>query len=73
MVARLGLAVLALSMASFYVPEIKLELSEMKKDLTKTVCLTILALILQFSFAAYLNRGGWQQVNQMLQKLSESF
>ncbi len=67
------LPVLALGMANYYVPEINLGTQEMKRDLTKTVSLTILALILQFSFAAYLNRGGWQLVNQMLQKLVSGF
>jgi len=38
-------------------------------DLTKAVVVTILALFLQFSLAAYLNSGGWQTVYTMLEKI----
>jgi hypothetical protein len=38
-------------------------------DLTKSVVVTILALLLQFSLAAYLNHGGWQTVYPMLEKI----
>lgn len=41
---------------------------EMVNDLTKSAIVTILALILQFSLAVYLNRGGWEIIINMLQK-----
>gem|GEM_PF-5440408 len=39
----------------------------MSKDLTRSVIVTILALILQFSFAWWLNaKNGWQIVNLII-------
>jgi hypothetical protein len=35
-------------------------------DLTKSLAVTILALILQFALAGYLDRGGWQDINNVL-------
>jgi hypothetical protein len=54
----------------FYVPEFSLSTNLLIRDLTKSLAVTILALILQFSLAAYLNHGGWQTVNNMLQKFA---
>jgi hypothetical protein len=47
----------------------QLNLKMVVYDLTKGVVVTILALLLQFSLAAYLNRGGWQTVYPMLEKI----
>lgn len=41
-------------------------MKEMAGDLTKTVVVTILALILQVSLAVYLNSGGWEKIINML-------
>ncbi len=49
-----------------------LEMKLMLFDLTKSVVVTILALIFQFSLAFYLNRGGWTTVISMLQKIGLS-
>lgn len=57
----------------FYIPEYSLSMNLLTRDLTKSLAVTILALILQFSLAAYLNHGGWQIVNKMLQKLATNF
>ena len=57
----------------FYVPEFSLSINLLTRDLTKSLAVTILALILQFTLAAYLNRGGWQTVNYMLQKIATNF
>jgi hypothetical protein len=57
----------------YYVPEITLSTKLLTSDLTKSLAMTILALVLQFSLAVYLNRGGWQQVNSMLQKIAGNF
>jgi hypothetical protein len=54
----------------FYIPEFSLSMNLLTRDLTKSLAVTILALILQFSLATYLNRGGWQTVNNMLQKIA---
>jgi hypothetical protein len=51
---------------SFYVPEISLSTKLVALDLTKTVAVTILALILQFALAGYLNAGGWQTINGVI-------
>jgi len=48
--------------AAFYEPEMELSIGEVRLDLTRSVIVTILALILQFSFAWWLNHGGWQFV-----------
>ncbi|KKU96393.1 hypothetical protein A2701_03035 [Candidatus Amesbacteria bacterium RIFCSPHIGHO2_01_FULL_47_34] len=47
----------------FYYPEMKLPLNLVVRDLTKTVGVTILTLILQFTLAYYLRNGGWEYVN----------
>ena len=52
--------------ADFYVPELALPVKLLRLDLTKSVGVTILALILQIALAVYLNRGGWQFVNSVL-------
>jgi hypothetical protein len=57
----------------YYVPEVALSTKLLTSDLTKSLAVTILALLVQFSLAVYLNRGGWQQVNTMLQKIATSF
>jgi hypothetical protein len=57
----------------YYVPEVTLSTKLLTYDLTKSLAMTILALLLQFSLAVYLNRGGWQQVNSMLQKIAGNF
>jgi len=57
----------------FYMPEFSLSMNLLTRDLTKSLAVTILALILQFTLAAYLNHGGWQTVNNMLQKIATNF
>lgn len=52
----------------FYQPELTIPVSAIRADLTKTLAVTILALILQLAFAAYLSRGGWGTVNSLLMK-----
>lgn len=54
---------------NYYVPEISLSTKLLSQDLTKSLAMTILALILQFSLAIYLSQGGWQNVSSMLNKL----
>jgi len=54
--------------SNFQEPEISLSLNLLKRDLTKSLSLTILALILLFGLAGYLNSGGWQTVYPMLEK-----
>jgi hypothetical protein len=56
-----------------YLPELTLSTKLLARDLTKSLAVTILALVLQFSLAVYLNRGGWQQVNSMLLKMAANF
>jgi len=46
--------------SGFYYPELSLPLNLVRSDLTKTVGVTILALISQIALAMYLNKGGWQ-------------
>ncbi len=57
----------------FYVPELSLSTKLLTYDLTKSLAVTILALILQFGLALYLNHGGWQTVHNMLQKLAINY
>jgi hypothetical protein len=57
----------------YYMPEFTISMNLLTRDLTKSLAVTILALILQFSLAAYLNHGGWQSVNIMLQKMATNF
>ena len=53
--------------AAFYEPEMELSMIAVKQDLTRSVIVTILALILQFSFAWWLNaKNGWQIVNSII-------
>jgi len=52
----------------FYQPELTIPVSAIRTDLTKTLAVTILALILQLALAAYLSRGGWSTVNSLLMK-----
>jgi len=40
--------------------EMKIPIELIKKDLTKTLGVTILALILQIALMVYLNKSGWQ-------------
>jgi hypothetical protein len=47
---------------------LQLNLKGVVSDLTKSVVVTILALLLQFSLAVYLSHGGWQTVYPMLEK-----
>lgn len=49
---------------------LRLDMKKVALDLTKATVVTILALILQFSLAAYLNHGGWPIVYSMLEKYS---
>jgi hypothetical protein len=57
---------ISLSTQTFYQPEFNLPLKLVYFDLTKTLAVTILALILQFALAAYLSHGGWQVINSVL-------
>jgi len=47
----------------FYQPEMTLPVKLVWLDLTKTVAVTILALIIQFGLSVWLSRGGWQWIN----------
>lgn len=47
---------------SYYYPELLLPINLVRSDLTKTVGVTILALISQMVLATYLNKGGWQVI-----------
>lgn len=58
---------------NYYVSEIPLSLKLISSDLTKSLVVAILALILQFMLATYLNRGGWQQVFPLLQKITSVY
>ncbi|KKT58691.1 MAG: hypothetical protein UX91_C0006G0228 [Candidatus Amesbacteria bacterium GW2011_GWB1_47_19] len=53
---------------NYYVPELTLPTVLLRRDLTKAVGVTILALLLQIILAVYLNRGGWQFVSSVLLK-----
>lgn len=57
---------ISLDTVSFYVPGFNLPIEMVKKDLTKTVIVTILAMVGQVALAIYLNSGGWQLVNSLL-------
>ena len=54
---------------SFYQPEITLPIESIKRDLTRTAGITILALILQLVLAVYLVRGGWQKILPKMQQI----
>lgn len=47
----------------------QLDMKMVVSDLTKGLVVTILALLLQFGLAAWLNSGGWQTVYPMLEKV----
>lgn len=55
---------------NFYQPEIALPLKIIKTDLTKTLAVTILALLLQIGLYVYLQRGGWPIILSMLKHLA---
>ena len=55
---------------NFYQPEISLPLGVIKVDLTKTLIVTILALLLQLGLFMYLQHGGWPIVLSKLQNLA---
>ena len=55
--------------AKFYQAEVALPLADIKRDLTRSAAITILALILQFALAFYLARGGWQKVLPIMNKI----
>ena len=61
------------SKKDFYMPEFSLSTNLLTRDLTKSLAVTILALVLQFSLAVYLNHGGWQTINNMLVKVATNF
>jgi hypothetical protein len=50
----------------FYAPEIVIPMKLIASDLTKTVIVTILALILQIAISIYFSHGGWQFVKSFL-------
>lgn len=54
---------------NFYSPTLTLSSEALKSDLTKTLIVTILALILQFSLAAYLHKGGYNNLLQLIDKI----
>ena len=58
---------------NYYVAEIPLSLKLISLDLTKSLAVAILALILQFILAGYLSRGGWGQVYVLLQKIASGY
>lgn len=49
--------------------KMQLDMKMVVSDLTKGLVVTILALLLQFGLAAWLNSGGWQTVYPMLEKV----
>jgi len=49
----------------FYQPEISLPVKMVFSDLTKTVVVTILALVLQIGISIFLTKGGWQWINSI--------
>jgi hypothetical protein len=49
----------------FYQPEMTLPVKLVWLDLTKTVAVTILALIIQLGLSVWLSRGGWQWINSV--------
>ncbi len=49
----------------FYQPELTLPVRLVWSDLTKTVAVTILALIVQSGLSVWLSRGGWQLINNL--------
>jgi hypothetical protein len=55
---------------SYFVSEIPLSTKLIFSDLTKSLTVAILALILQFMLCVYLNRGGWQVVSLWLQNFT---
>lgn len=56
---------------SFYQPDFVLPLREIKKDLSRTMFVTVIAVALQFGLAFYLhNKGGWNSVLSVLNKVS---
>jgi hypothetical protein len=61
------------SKRDYYVSEIPLALKLISMDLTKSLAVAILALILQFMLAMYLSRGGWQFVSSLLQKVTSGY
>lgn len=58
------------SRSDFYQPEIALPLKIIKTDLTKTLAVTILALLLQVGLYVYLQHGGWPIILSMLKHLA---
>ena len=54
----------------YYQPEIALPLNIIKRDLTKTIAVTILALFLQGGLYFYLQKAGWGQLLATLQKIN---
>lgn len=65
---------LAHTRGAFYTPSFELPMELLKKDLTKTLIVTILAVILQMSLANYLNHGGWNLINTLIiNKLTGNF
>ena len=55
--------------ADYYSPALKLSISEIRKDLTRGVGVTILALICEISLYLYLQNGGWQSVLNILENI----
>ena len=52
------------SRGTFYTPTLELPMNLLRKDLTKTLVVTILAIIVQVCLAYYLNQGGWEIINK---------
>lgn len=57
---------ISLNKAAFYAPNLELPMEMLKVDLTKTLVVTILAIILQMSLAFYLNHGGWKMIDSLV-------
>lgn len=49
--------------------ELVMPTTSLKADLTKTLIVTILALILQFSLASYLQNGGWNTLQKFIEQI----
>lgn len=51
----------------FYTPAVKLPMSQMQKDLLRTIIITFLILIILGALYYWLERGGWKILTQVWQ------
>lgn len=55
---------------SSYTPELSLPIHSIKADLTRTLLVTILALLLQVILYVYLQKEGWNKILPLISKIS---